>query len=177
MFALGDGHLIGFINKALLPQLRRMDLLPDERPNPAASRKQRIVLDEGLLFRTNERAFVETKRRLLDECDLWCVLSLPGGVFTTAGAGVKTNLLFFTKGRPTRRIWFYDLSGVRVGKLRPAAPGPRYARGRQRPVLDPRHRGQAGSGGRRHGPAPGRGRASAAPGDPLAVPGRDLASG
>jgi type I restriction enzyme M protein len=78
-----------------------------------------IVLDEGLLFRTNERAFVETKRRLLDECDLWCVLSLPGGVFSAAGAGVKTNLLFFTKGRSTRRIWYYDLSGVRVGKKQP----------------------------------------------------------
>ncbi|UHD15900.1 N-6 DNA methylase [Thiocapsa bogorovii] len=78
-----------------------------------------IVLDEGLLFRTNERAFVETKRRLLDECDLWCVLSLPGGVFSTAGAGVKTNLLFFTKGRPTERIWYYDLSGVKVGKKQP----------------------------------------------------------
>jgi type I restriction enzyme M protein len=78
-----------------------------------------IVLDEGLLFRTNERAFVETKRRLLDEFDLWCVLSLPGGVFSTAGAGVKTNLLFFTKGRPTERIWYYDLSGVKIGKKQP----------------------------------------------------------
>jgi type I restriction enzyme M protein len=57
-----------------------------------------IVLDEGLLFRTNESAFVETKRKLVDECSLWCVISLPGGVFSTAGAGVKTNLLFFTKG-------------------------------------------------------------------------------
>jgi type I restriction-modification system DNA methylase subunit len=58
-----------------------------------------IVLDEGLLFRTNESTFVETKRKLVDECDLWCIVSLPGGVFSTAGAGVKTNLLFFTKGK------------------------------------------------------------------------------
>jgi type I restriction enzyme M protein len=63
-----------------------------------------IVLDEGLLFRTNESAFVETKRKLVDECDLWCIVSLPGGVFSTAGAGVKTNLLFFTKGKKTERI-------------------------------------------------------------------------
>lgn len=56
-----------------------------------------MVLDEGLLFRTNESAFVETKRKLVDECDLWAIVSLPGGVFSTAGAGVKTNLLFFTK--------------------------------------------------------------------------------
>ena len=78
-----------------------------------------IVLDEGLLFRTNESAFVETKRKLLDECDLWAIVSLPGGVFSTAGAGVKTNLLFFTKGRRTERIWYYDLSWVKVGKKTP----------------------------------------------------------
>ena len=78
-----------------------------------------IVLDEGVLFRTTETAFVRVKRKLLDECDLWCVVSLPGGVFSAAGAGVKTNLLFFTKGRPTERIWYYDLSDVKVGKKKP----------------------------------------------------------
>ena len=78
-----------------------------------------IVLDEGLLFRANESAFVETKRTLLDECDLWAIVSLPGGVFSTAGAGVKTNLLFFTKGRKTQRIWYYDLAHVKVGKKTP----------------------------------------------------------
>ncbi len=78
-----------------------------------------IVLDEGLLFRTNEDAFVKTKRKLLDDCNLWCVVSLPGGVFTAAGAGVKTNLLFFTKGRPTRKIWYYDLSELKIRKKSP----------------------------------------------------------
>ena len=78
-----------------------------------------IVLDEGLLFRTNESAFVETKRKLTDECDLWAIVSLPGGVFSTAGAGVKTNLLFFTKGKKTEHIWYYDLSWVKVGKKTP----------------------------------------------------------
>jgi type I restriction enzyme M protein len=78
-----------------------------------------IVVDEGLLFRTNEDAFVKTKRKLLDDCDLWCILSLPAGVFTAAGAGVKTNLLFFTKGQPTRKIWYYDLTGVKVRKKTP----------------------------------------------------------
>ena len=78
-----------------------------------------IVLDEGLLFRTNEDAFVKTKRKLLDECDLWCIVSLPAGVFTAAGAGVKTNLLFFTKGRPTQKIWYYDLSDLKVRKKSP----------------------------------------------------------
>jgi type I restriction enzyme M protein len=45
------------------------------------------VLDEGVLFRTTESAFVQTKRKLLDECDLWCVVSLPAGVFTRRKSG------------------------------------------------------------------------------------------
>ena len=78
-----------------------------------------MVIDEGVLFRTNETAFVQTKRKLLDDCDLWCIVSLAGGVFTAAGAGVKTNLLFFTKGKPTEKIWYYDLSDIKVGKKTP----------------------------------------------------------
>lgn len=78
-----------------------------------------IVLDEGLLYRTNEEAFVKTKRKLTDECDLWCIVSLPGGAFTGSGAGVKTNLVFFTRGRKTETIWYYDLSHLKVGKKTP----------------------------------------------------------
>ena len=78
-----------------------------------------VVVDEGLLFRTNETAFVQTKRKLLDECDVYCILSLPGGVFTQAGAGVKTNLLFFNKGSHTKSIWYYDLSDLKVAKRNP----------------------------------------------------------
>lgn len=91
------------------------DILSELAPDGACA----IVLDEGLLFRTNESAFVETKRKLTDECDLWAIVSLPGGVFSTAGAGVKTNLLFFTKGKKTEHIWYYDLSWVKVGKKTP----------------------------------------------------------
>jgi len=36
-----------------------------------------------------------------------------------AGAGVKTNLLFFTKGTPTQSVWYYDLSNIKVGKKLP----------------------------------------------------------
>jgi len=78
-----------------------------------------IVLDEGLLFRTNESAFIETKRKLVDECNVWAIISMPGGVFSTAGAGVKTNLVFFTKGKKTEKIWYYDLTQVKVGKKTP----------------------------------------------------------
>src|SRR5690606_28850130 len=78
-----------------------------------------LVMPEGVLFRTNEEAFTKTKKKLLEECDLWCIVSLPGGVFTAAGAGVKTNLLFFTRGKPTEKIWYYDLSERKVGKKTP----------------------------------------------------------
>jgi type I restriction enzyme M protein len=78
-----------------------------------------MVIDEGVLFRTNETAFVQTKRKLLDDCDLWCIISLPPGTFVNAGAGVKANLLFFTKGQPTERVWYYDLSDIKVGKKSP----------------------------------------------------------
>ncbi|MBR8829671.1 MAG: putative type I restriction enzymeP M protein [Chroococcopsis gigantea SAG 12.99] len=78
-----------------------------------------IVLDEGVLFRTNENAFVQTKRKLLNDCDLWCIVSLPPGTFIAAGGGVKANILFFTKGKPTEQIWYYDLSDIKVTKRKP----------------------------------------------------------
>ena len=68
-----------------------------------------VVLDEGFMFGLNDRALIRVKRNLLAECELWCVVSLAPGVFASAGAGVKTNLLFFRKGRPTGRIWYYEL--------------------------------------------------------------------
>jgi len=91
------------------------DIIAQLSPNGTCA----IVLDEGLLFRTNESAFVETKRKLVDECDVWAIISMPGGVFSTAGAGVKTNLVFFTKGKKTEKTWYYDLSHVKVGKKTP----------------------------------------------------------
>lgn len=78
-----------------------------------------IVMDEGVLFRTNETAFVQTKRKLLNECNLWCIVSLPPKVFMNAGAASKTNLLFFTKGESTKEIWYYDLSDFNVTKKQP----------------------------------------------------------
>jgi type I restriction enzyme M protein len=78
-----------------------------------------IVMDEGVLFRTNETAFVQTKRKLLNECNLWCIVSLPARVFLNAGAASKTNLLFFTKGEATKEIWYYDLSDLNITKKQP----------------------------------------------------------
>ena len=82
-----------------------------------------MIVDEGLLYRTSETAFVQTKRKLLDECDLYSIVSLAPGVFTTAGSsGVKTNILFFRKGRPTKKIWYYEVlpkERERFSKTRP----------------------------------------------------------
>jgi type I restriction enzyme M protein len=78
-----------------------------------------IVMDEGVLFRTNETAFVQTKRKLLNEFNLWCIVSLPPKVFLNAGAASKTNLLFFIKGEPTKEIWYYDLSDLNITKNQP----------------------------------------------------------
>ncbi len=77
------------------------------------------MLDEGVLFRTNETAFLQTKQKLLEDCDLYCIVSLPGGAFVNAGAGVKTNILFFNRGKQTEKIWYYDLSDIKVGKRTP----------------------------------------------------------
>jgi len=78
-----------------------------------------MVMDEGTLFRTTETTFVQTKRKLLNECNLWCIISLPAGVFINAGAASKTNLLFFTKGQETKDVWYYDLSDLHMTKKQP----------------------------------------------------------
>ena len=90
------------------------DILGELAPNGSCA----IVLDDGFLFK-NETAFLETKRKLVDECDLWAIVRLPVGVFVGAGAAVNTNLLFFTKGRRTEKIWYYDLTHLSVGKKTP----------------------------------------------------------
>lgn len=82
-----------------------------------------IVMDEGVLFRTNETAFVQTKRKLLNEFNLWCIVSLPPKVFVNAGAASKTNLLFFTKGESTKEVWYYDLSDLNITKKQPLTLG------------------------------------------------------
>ena len=57
------------------------------------------------------------RRELLDSCNLYAVLDLPAKVFS---AGVKTVVLFFKKGEPTRKIWFYQLNLDRnLGKTNP----------------------------------------------------------
>ncbi len=78
--------------------------MPDRRTAPASASPPSSILDEretrereeaeGVLFQVNQNVFVQTKRKL-------------------------TNLLFFTKGKPTERVWYYDLADVKVGKKCP----------------------------------------------------------
>ena len=64
-----------------------------------------IVLPDGTLF--GEGVKTRIKEKLMDECNLHTIVRLPNGVFNPY-TGIKTNLLFFTKGNPTKDIWFYE---------------------------------------------------------------------
>ena len=76
-----------------------------------------IVIKNTFLSNT-DNASVSLRKLLLETCNLYTVLDLPGGTFQ--GAGVKTVVLFFEKGAPTRKVWFYQLDpGRSLGKTNP----------------------------------------------------------
>ena len=76
-----------------------------------------IVIKNTFLSNT-DNASVSLRKLLLENCDLHTVLDLPGGTF--AGAGVKTVVLFFEKGKATKKVWFYQLNLTRnLGKTNP----------------------------------------------------------
>ena len=76
-----------------------------------------IVIKNTFLSNT-DNASVSLRQKLLEECNLHTVLDCPGGTFQ--GAGVKTVVLFFEKGAPTRKVWFYQLDpGRNLGKTNP----------------------------------------------------------
>jgi len=64
-----------------------------------------IVLPDGTLF--GEGVKTRIKEKLLEECNLHTIVRLPNGVFNPY-TGIKTNLLFFTKGEKTKHIWYYE---------------------------------------------------------------------
>jgi type I restriction enzyme M protein len=76
-----------------------------------------IVIKNTFLSNT-DNASVSLRKLLLESCNLHTVLDCPGGTFI--GAGVKTVVLFFEKGAPTRKVWFYQLDpGRNMGKTNP----------------------------------------------------------
>ena len=76
-----------------------------------------IVIKNTFLSNT-DNASTSIRKLLLEGCNLHTVLDMPGGTFQ--GAGVKTVVLFFEKGAPTRKVWFYQLNpGRNMGKTNP----------------------------------------------------------
>ena len=76
-----------------------------------------IVIKNTFLSNT-DNASVSLRKLLLESCNLHTVLDCPSGTFQ--GAGVKTVVLFFEKGAPTRKVWYYQLDpGRTLGKTTP----------------------------------------------------------
>ena len=66
-------------------------------------------------FLTNPGSAILLRKQLLEECNLFAILDLPSGAFL--GTGVKTVVLFFEKGKPTKKLWYYQLNvGRNMGK-------------------------------------------------------------
>lgn len=66
-----------------------------------------VIVPEGVLF-GNSNAHRQVREMLLTKCRLDAVISMPSGVFKPY-AGVSTAVLFFTKGEPTEKVWFYKM--------------------------------------------------------------------
>jgi type I restriction enzyme M protein len=76
-----------------------------------------VVIKNTFLSNT-DNASVSLRKLLLESCNLYAVLDCPGGTFQ--GAGVKTVVLFFEKGAPTRKVWYYQLDpGRNLGMTNP----------------------------------------------------------
>lgn len=76
-----------------------------------------IVVKNTFLSNT-DNASIALRKHLLESCNLFTVLDMPSGTFL--GAGVKTVVLFFQKGAPTKKIWYYQFDpGRKMGKTSP----------------------------------------------------------
>jgi type I restriction enzyme M protein len=85
--------------------------------NLKAGGRAAIVIKNTFLSNT-DNASVALRKELLENCNLHTVLDCPQGTFQ--GAGVKTVVLFFDKGAPTRKVWYYQLDpGRSLGKTNP----------------------------------------------------------
>lgn len=76
------------------------------------------VVIKNTTLSNSDNASVALRRHLLETCNLHTILDLPSGAFQ--GAGVRTVVLFFDKGTPTKKIWYYQLNvGRKMGKTTP----------------------------------------------------------
>ncbi len=67
-----------------------------------------VIVPDGVLFGAT-KAHKSIRKKLLEHCRLDAVISMPSGVFKPY-AGVSTGILVFTKGEPTKNVWFYDMT-------------------------------------------------------------------
>ncbi|MFD3003852.1 N-6 DNA methylase [Pontibacter toksunensis] len=70
-----------------------------------ANGRAAVVLPDGTLF--GEGVKTRIKEELLSKCNLHTIVRLPNGVFNPY-TSIKTNLLFFTKGEPTKEVWYFE---------------------------------------------------------------------
>lgn len=76
------------------------------------------IVIKNTFLSNSDNASVSLRKLLLESCNLHTILDCPGGTFQ--GAGVKTVVLFFDKGAPTRKLWYYQLDpGRNLGKTNP----------------------------------------------------------
>jgi type I restriction enzyme M protein len=76
------------------------------------------IVIKNTFLSNSDNAAASLRKLLLESCNLHTILDCPGGTFQ--GAGVKTVVLFFEKGAPTRKIWYYQLDpGRNLGKTNP----------------------------------------------------------
>jgi type I restriction enzyme M protein len=73
------------------------------------------VVIKNTFLNNTDKASILLRKQLLEECNLFAILDLPGGAFL--GTGVKTVVLFFEKGKPSKKLWYYQLNaGRNMGK-------------------------------------------------------------
>ena len=79
-----------------------------------------MVVPDNVLFADQAGEVFEV---LMEDCDVHTVLRCPRGTFSPYTEGTKTNVIFFTKGRPTKRTWIYDARAnvPKITKTQPAA--------------------------------------------------------
>jgi type I restriction enzyme M protein len=76
------------------------------------------VVIKNTFLSNPDNASIAIRKQLLEECNLTTILDMPSGTFL--GAGVKTVVLFFEKGKPTENVWYYQLNvGRNMGKTNP----------------------------------------------------------
>lgn len=76
------------------------------------------VVIKNTFLSNSDNASISLRKELLESCNLHTVLDMPSGTFI--GAGVKTVVLFFEKGKPTEKTWFYAMdAGRNMGKTNP----------------------------------------------------------